>query len=876
MSDTATAERIEPVAREASATRRSRFLPAPTWFGLALASAAWLFASEFFGYTPPLLWLGLAIASVPSFVTVPVALPGPRTALIAAALALPAAVLGPWPAAFGPLLLALGLLASVLASRFARAVSRGFIVAGSVWLLLGVTMLTYESFTSVSPGLPMFLKQLLAGTLRLVGIHVTIDGDHLVMFSMRTKHPLSATWTLLIDPASACFSIGGLFLIVVAGVRRRWRSMLAFAGTMALWLPAKATLMCAIYLHRVLITEYDESMFLADQFWTHWIYALLLVPAAFLAWRFVAMSRPDTPSAPPTPLGRGQAVATVLAFVAACALMLSLLWHPSGERKPGRIMIDEYHCKVDKWTQWRWPQKRFDTTSTLRPYDQEWYGEAAAYNYATTYELSSRYYTMSRLVDKPVDDDVLRDVDVFVIKLPSKRFTKPEILAVHRFVARGGGLFLLGEHTAVFGSGVPLNRLARDYGFEFRYDCLFGIDSVFEQTFDPPPVPHPVIQHMGTLDFATSCSIKPLTWAGTTVIRDNALLSLHADFFSPNFYPATDVRPDMIPGAFVQLWARDVGRGRVLAFTDSTIFANFSIFERGKSQLWLGMMEWLDHEAGPSLWWLDALTVVLLLGALAVAFGTRTSPLLLLAAVVLGWVVGSALTRTLHAVEMPVPACTKPTVTVSFERSLNPRVELPRSGFIAGKDYSFGLFERSVQRMTKVHTDSDPGVTWTSFRANREAALAADLVVFIHPTEHVDDAFRDALVGYVKRGGKVLVLDSPANTGSSADELLSPWHAKLERSAKLEGELDSQVLPKTPIEESWAVDGGTPIATIHGKPVAARIDDGSGCVIVLGFGSRFSDAATGVTGSVVPDEKVRKVYDLGYALYGGIIDDRLR
>jgi hypothetical protein len=42
-------------------------------------------------------------------------------------------------------------------------------------------------------------------------------------------------------------------------------------------------------------------------------------------------------------------------------------------------------------------------------------------------------------------------------------------------------------------------------------------------------------------------------------------------------------------------------------------------------------------------------------------------------------------------------------------------------------------------------------------------------------------------------------------------------------------------------------------------------------VIALGFGSRFGDAQMGVTGDVVPDEKLRNVFDLQFALLRAII-----
>src|SRR6185295_6446537 len=62
-------------------------------------------------------------------------------------------------------------------------------------------------------------------------------------------------------------------------------------------------------------------------------------------------------------------------------------------------------------------------------------------------------------------------------------------------------------------------------------------------------------------------------------------------------------------GAFVQLWSTRRGGGRVLGFTDSTIFSNFCTFEPGKAELMLGMLEWLNHtdRIGNPRWFLALL-----------------------------------------------------------------------------------------------------------------------------------------------------------------------------------------------------------------------------------------------------------------------------
>jgi len=191
-------------------------------------------------------------------------------------------------------------------------------------------------------------------------------------------------------------------------------------------------------------------------------------------------------------------------------------------------------------------------------------------------------------VTTAIDDQVLRNCDVLVCKIPTERYQPAEVAAIRRFVERGGGLMLVGEHTDVWGSGTDLNDIAREFGFEYRMDCLFGLDSTFEEHLDPPVIRHPVIAHMGPLDFAVSCSIAPGASLGTPVIWNTGLRNAPADYHASNFYPQVLDFAQARYGAFVKLWATSLGRGRVLGFTDSTIWSNFCFFDPGKSELFMG------------------------------------------------------------------------------------------------------------------------------------------------------------------------------------------------------------------------------------------------------------------------------------------------
>jgi hypothetical protein len=145
--------------------------------------------------------------------------------------------------------------------------------------------------------------------------------------------------------------------------------------------------------------------------------------------------------------------------------------------------------------------------------------------------------------------------------------------------------------------------------------------------------------------------------------------------------------------------------------------------------------------------------------------------------------------------------------------------------------------------------------------------------VFLYPNQTVSEQFREDLAEYVTAGGKVLILDSPENSVSTANSLLYPFGLAVNRSKQLRGSFKAQPdWPTITINSSCQIDGGKPIMWIDSTPIAASIRHGRGTVTVIGFGSRFTDANMGVTGDVVPDENLRKVFELQFRLLKTVVD----
>jgi hypothetical protein len=864
------------------------------WIALALLSASWLFGLDYYYHITSAWLLGPTLgAKLPDWL--PWALlvsagtllllsradrmPGRKQSLLAALLASPAIFLAPWPYRAAPLLLTAGLLLGAAPETipWLRRFGRAAAVAGSLLLVQALALTGYIAITARSHELPWPLPEIIGSVAQLLGAGIGVHGSTLAAFSMRESHMLVASWELLFDPPTMCFVAGGLVLLAWRAWtwlprQQRGRYWLVgaaiLAGLVALWAPFRASLLIGAYLHNVLRVDYDMPLDVMKLFWNPWVHLLLLAAPVLLAWRFLPLPQPkpepvsskrgakSAPRAPAatTPSLRRCAAAALLVGGSVAMFTAAVVWDPPGRRLDGRVLIEEYHPQPDKiWER------------TDKPYDETWYGHLAGYNYYCIYDYLRHYYQASRLT-KPIDDRALETCDVLILKVPTRRYSPQEIESVCRFVDRGGGLMLIGEHTNVFGTGTYLNEISRRFGFEYRYDCLFGMDSVFDQRLAMPIVPHPVLQSIPVFDFATSCSIQPISWSGQAVVRSTGLKNKMAEYHVENFYPPATDTAAMRYGAFEQLWSVRSGRGRVLAFTDSTVFSNFSSFEPGKAELMMGMVEWLNH-ANPPLNprpWLSLLGVGLAAAGLWASRPWEGAWAVLVAAGLSGWTGASLAALAFHQAALPLPQPIRPLVQVVVDETLS-GVQWPKNGFIGGKEGQYGIFERWILKLG-----------YFSSRRHGVDALRGNLLVIVNPAKPVDPAFRDQMLRYVADGGKVLLLDSPENQKeSTANELLQPLKLSVDWSRTYRGDLRStQSWSKVPIETAVRVVGGKPFAWIDKTPIGATIAHGKGTVTVLGFGSRFDDTNMGVTGDVEPNDDQKKVYAVEFSLLRAIVEGK--
>jgi hypothetical protein len=852
------------------------------WIGLALLSSSWLFGLSYYHSAQWLVWAILVLAGTALLIGVDIRTPVAIESTAAAVLLLPAVFLAPWPYRMALLLVFAGLVIGVLPipRRWPGALASSLILGGVILTVQSLGILGYEYITARSHELPWPWPGMLYAISRLLGIRAGLAGTNLALYTPRNSHCLGATWELLLDPLTLSFILGGIVMLCICKAASRPSSepeekpvqagkqisrlrnrLAAFVILIITWLPVRTAILISIFMHRALRTGYDEELVLINQFWNPWLLMAFLLGPILLSLRFI-----HEPFGGQRVLVSKQSIklnrslgAVVLVIAGSVVLIMGVLLDVPGRRKEGRIWVDEYHSTWEP---------------TDKPFDTEWYGHDSGYNYYCIYDYISHFYETARL-KTAIDDATLKNCDVLIVKVPTERYEQKEIAAIERFVERGGGLLLIGEHTNVFNTGTHINEIAKVFGFSFRYDCLFGIDTVFTQLYNPPLVPHPIVQDMPPLDFAVSCSISPGLSSGRAAIRSTGLKNLLADYHASNFYPQVEDKAQMRYGAFVQLWTARRGAGRVTAFTDSTIFSNFAAFEPGKAELMLGMLEWLNHRSSP----FPLRLFLIILGLPLLAFGLvlwhglparentakmamprNMAWLVVICSGVFGWSIAIACTRAIHQRSMSLPKAFRPMVQVMIDRTVC-KGPLSKSGFISGKKDGFGIFERWILRLGY----------FTSRRSGADA-LTGDLVVFMDPNQTVTNDFREALVNYVERGGKALILDSPANTRSTANSLLYPFGLTVSPNMQLRGQLKApENWPVIQIDSTCEIKGGDPVAMVTNMPVIARAIYGKGTVTVVGFSSRFADAYMGVTGDVVPDDELRKVFDVQFAIFRDVV-----
>lgn len=628
-------------------------------------------------------------------------------------------------------------------------------------------------------------------------------------------------------------------LWIARSIGHAFRHTLLVAG----WMILRGALAILGYLLTVYHTPYLGPISNIEFWYSRTLALLTILPVALLI-------RLPSPRSPPVSCSSSVVLlraGVVVVFGAAVGALLSS--DGPSTKKTGLVLVDEYH------SEWERTDKRLDT---------KWYGRDSGYNYSAIFDYLALAYDVRRLAE-PCDGKSLADASVLVLKTPTRPYVASEIAAIRAFVEGGGGVFLIGDHTNVFGTSTHLNELSHVFGVLFRYDSILDTETDFHVLFERDPQQwHPVVDRVPEFFFATSCSLQS-EWLplGEAAILNRHLKSQCWTTDKNNFFPPVVNAADMDYGVVIQALARRVGRGRVVAFADSTTFSNFAAFLPGRREFFVDSIHWLDH----SQWalfgrsWMVVLGAAVLAGLLLAALSLRDARV---AACVL--VLGAASffggQSMANAWRLAGYRHSRPSFArgemLTFDAGLS-TWELPIRGFTRDEGSSIQILSQwslrlgCFYRVTECIADGSGGGQAMVVGDARRAPSAAEV-----------RALRD----HVQRGGNLLLL-LRANQGGHWDAFLADLGVEVLGDGPRQGpvRLAERDALRWEVSPYLALRGGSPVLVNEaGEAAMVQVRAGRGLVLVCTLGQSLVDSQMGRTDSAVPDAKLRHRFSLAFGL----------
>lgn len=825
--------------------------PQPGWQGALLGAAVVCAAIAWRGVAVPPgrgLWWGLALVLVVAQLLI--ALPPYRPGLWVLAVGLTLVLVARrWPSS--PLL---------------RPLTLGFLFVGATLLLQSATFWLATTWMAKNPELPL-VGWGLYHVFSWLGADVSFSDGTLYYRTMRHVHAFPLLWEHIAFFGVCQLWIGGAVLLALDPTRRWWRALPRLTLILAAYAVARLGVMIAVFIQAMLFVPHESDAVHVEVFWLPTITAASFLPLIVVLARLLPSPRDLTaPEAVHVRRRRKPVVtATALGTIAVVLLTFSSAYWDSGQSKPGRVLIDEFHSEWER---------------TDKVYDTDWYGHESGYNYYSIAQYLGNYFNLATNFDQPLMPERLADVDVLVLKTPTRAYSADERAAIVDFVHAGGGLLTMGEHTNVFGSSLFLNEVLREFGLAYRYDSVFDIERKWEQVYFPngsepvlgrrqPLGIHPSLLDVQFYRFAVSCSVATDSWQARPVVRGHGLWSLPIEYAAGNFYPHVADATAAPFGTFNQVLCTTAGAGRVYAFSDSTVYSNFLAFYPGKLELLVGAVDWLNR-SNRFAWvnwvsWVAGGGLVLLAAGLLVAARPGVGHLVALSVMTsfAGWAtlfICGQVTRA--AYPSPMPHTDPPTIVFDLEHGAR---SLPVFGFTQDHANSYEVFYQWVLR---------PGFFPRVTFALEDACDRDAPIVIANPSKPFSTADVARVRAFCQRGGIVLLLDDAANSASTANSLLGPFGLSVAPTAET---VAIAVAPGgrerlLTIPDPCHVSGGQALlGSAAGDTLLAWQSVGAGGLVVGGIGGRFTDVALGMSGRGIPDQTLRRVYELEFALLRGLI-----
>ncbi len=499
-------------------------------------------------------------------------------------------------------------------------------------------------------------------------------------------------------------------------------------------------------------------------------------------------------------------------------ILAALLVQDPGVKKAGRVMIDDGH------SDWEWAGEAMNTRE---------FGTKTTYNYHGLARMLSRVYDVS-VTQASISDSLLADVDVLILKTPTRPYSEQEQQTILRWVKAGGGLYLISDHTDIFGMSSYINEFSHHFGFIYNKDTVFDLTSTRDQYWPgPDTIVHPAAQHVAWYHYLTGCSIKPGPGCEVVMTGPNTgsdLLSYATSNFFDTWYPRTELRF----GNLVQLVASRYGKGRVVGFSDSTTYSNFAMFLPGRLEHLVSIVEWLNRRNSLLPWRLLFSLLALASAFKAMRSGAGAKGQLVPAMLALLIVLPLASAFSAASYSWPEERQALPTASLD---TLYSQLTLPLKNKL----------EADTPR------DMETFYIW-QYRSGRipelvsgAPSVSSRIHFVINPRSIPDERDTNAMDQFMREGGTLAVIGSPGNIVNGINQWLDPYGAGFikDRRSNVEVLGDGHTVPVFAQAVQGVKGGNTFYRLADSLAVATEIQVGSGRLIVSGLAECFETRRLG-------------------------------
>jgi len=808
------------------------------WFGLGFLSVSWLFFIPIF--TKPDLTSGFififlgCIFNVAAFYKIRKILLDKKYLFFYIPIIFILLIL-PFPYNIGPLILLIAGLIYIISFYILdnyniTRVSFGLSFTGLI-LLLQTAMIPFFYILSSHYHRIDFLSYPIKFLTNIFGLPTTINDGVLFVQTVSQNYPFTVTLEKIAFFPWFMILIGSLIIFLFSPrIRSFLKNIGLFLFFSFVWILFRYVFLLFVYI-------YSPTNDLAIYYNGTYIF-ISLIPLLALLTFFITFknTKINLRGLSKFLINKKRILAMFLVFIFIFSLVGSFSYYDPGEKKQGRILIDELHS---------------DWEDTSRKMDKEWYGKTSTYSAYCFAEWLDYHYKVDKNLNETITSDLLKDYDILIIKCPTNSFSDNEVDSIVKFVENGGGLYLIGDHTNVFGMNFYLNQISEKFGIIFRYDSTHDLETKGLSIYKPPELfNHPITQHTEKINFLSSCTFDaPIN--SEHVIVGYGLTSAMGTYTTENFFRESLYgESDVEQGLFLQTIALKYGKGRIVAFSDSTCISNFCVYMDGYPSFYLMTTEYLDRSnlysyVNSFLMFAAIISVGLFL--YVVRKEKKVIALLFITSIgSLSFFVSTPLFSYINDENYKLPEAHSDFKTVCFVEDYSDFVISSRlSSMDVSYDKAYNNFFIWTQRVNFV-----PSVE----KSLSYSIENGDVIVFINPVKTFEDQDVENIRNYLEEGGNVIIMDGISNNISTANELLNNFNLSINIK-----QINSTI-------EKLEIIGNDSTLFIDNNYSDISINDiGNGKLVVIADSYIFSNSMMGGA-FTTPSENQREIYDLEFYL----------